>query len=199
MSPRTLEATKKNVAHAVYEGFIEQMTDPSVPWEDVAVSMHEFVNKFPDRSRHLQDLAVMALLDRMAKEERDHAQVVSRRRGPQSLKNRIPELIWQLRNVGMFSQNPQSDALRKLMKIGLPAVPQLIEALHDRRFTRTTFGGGRTGAWYPLDEASVERVGDLAEMAIREIAHQDFGRFGDTDRVEKAAKAWYVAHKPSRN
>ena len=94
---------------------------------------------------------------------------------------RVAELIFQLRdqNGQQLSQpgacdiflDPREDAspARQLVKLGYAAVPQLIEAIGDHRFTRSV------GYWRDFTYSHhVLRVGDCAETILAEIAGRSF-------------------------
>jgi hypothetical protein len=71
--------------------------------------------------------------------------------------------------------------LPRLIALGRAAVPRLIEALTDDRWTRSvSVAGGPSKGWI-RDEPYVERVADLALVALGAIAREDFsgeGRIG---------------------
>jgi len=96
-------------------------------------------------------------------------------------------------NVGKEANTP----VHRLAEFGYEAVPQLIEALDDRRFTRSTEDSVRlNGAWEI--PRSVMRVGDFAQKIIEHTTGRNFvltrtpdGKLvGGTRRQQ--AEAWWA-------
>ncbi|MFO8015384.1 MAG: hypothetical protein R6X20_19040 [Phycisphaerae bacterium] len=155
---------------------------------DPRVSRREELQRFRDYARCFPAAAGekckehIALLERMVQEEEAH-----RRRDTPPLaelpkEERIAELIWRLRyqtgqkwsnpgTINFFADydpedpnEPRSPACQ-LRDIGLDAVPQLVDAMTNTRFTQ---------AMDP-DWGQHYRVGDCAWVILQAIAARDFG------------------------
>lgn len=103
--------------------------------------------------------------------------------------------------------------LPKLIALGGAAVPRLVEALDDERFTRSVTWDGSPSKGWIRQACYVERVADLALVALGAITGEDFseqGRIGrraflrgpgasivtqgDAAAVQAKARAWWAAH-----
>ncbi len=152
-----------NVQEHIHHLFI----DKSTPLEVISEQASLLAKWFPAFQNLRQTLATMV------KEEREHATKPSPPLDKLPLKERVAELIYQLRNdVG---------ASEKLKKIGFPAVPQLIEAIDDPRIVR--------------GESYLNTVGECAESAFAVITTFPIDYTGAPSRIEKKRKAlaWWSA------
>jgi hypothetical protein len=164
--------------------------DPRTP-RPVLLRRFERIAKHFPKSEHLaRATETAALLKRMIKEDEEHAAL--RKKGKPfhqlSKKDRIAELIFQLRDQpgGQVSQPDSGDIFRtfsgkadtpahRLVAMGYDAVPQLVEVIGDRRFSRAVGG-------HPSQE--VLRVGECAQMIVETIAGLSF----DKPRFAKGGK-----------
>ncbi len=120
-----------------------------------------------------------ATLQRMVREDESHT--------PNS--DPIKEKIWKLRDqeVDMVWNR---GALEKLVEIGLPAVPALIDAIKDTSYTRSQYQYSK-GFYVDFQEDNNVRVGDAAYKAIKEIACREFN-VRSRQQGEQAARKWYA-------
>ena len=130
-----------------------------------------------------------------------------------SKKEQIAELIFQLRdqNGHQFSQPGSCDIFdpisvkqdtpaHRLVKMGYDAVPQLIEAMEDQRFTRSV--GFHRNFYF---SHHVLRVGDCALTILERITGRSFWEASSTfsymskdqkaAETKKIAQVWYEEFK----
>src|SRR5581483_5181569 len=169
-----------------------------------------FLKNFPDSEYQPRAQETAALLFQILAEDREHA----RKAGPPleqlGKKERIAELIFRLRDqnghqwsqpgscdVFMTADGKEDSPAHRLVRFGYDAVPQLIEALDDQRFTRSV--GFHRDFYF---SHHVLRVGDAALQVLEHIAHRSFYRRGHTNEamvkdgktatVKAAVRAWYA-------
>jgi hypothetical protein len=151
------------------------------PREELAAAFRRIEHHFPS-SPHVDDAKEMAIrLERMVKEDREHPAIPPDAWEQLPLDKRIAELVWRLRdqNGHQFSQPGWCSVLgmsdegdspaHQLLKIGYPAVPALIEALTDRRLSRSV--GFHRNFHY---SHTVLTVGDCAQQILNRITGRSF-------------------------
>jgi len=143
--------------------------------------VHNFPDSLPDEcAKH------MKLLEQMIKEDEEHVRKPTKPPEKMTREEGIAELIWRLRDQGGYKvSNPgtvdffveryldwtggpapaEKCPASQLLDIGIDAVPQLVEAMTDTRFTRAA----------DPDWGQHYRVGDCAWVILQEIAGRDFG------------------------
>jgi hypothetical protein len=125
---------------------------------------------------HKRAKETVALLRKMVKEDEEHAAKKPAKTFAQlSKKEQIAERIFRLRDQGDIFDDlrevKKDTPAHELMERGYDAVPQLIEALEDQRFTRSvSFDHRFYSSQYIL------RVGDRALAILERIAAQSFWR-----------------------
>jgi hypothetical protein len=195
-----------DIAHAEMWRATEEFGEPSISRSLLLQRFERVIHYFPASEHISWAMETATVLKQMLKEDKEHAR--KRRAGATferlSKQEQIAELIFQLRDQnGHQSFTPGSCdvfdidrlGLREdspahyLAKIGYEAIPQLIEALDDRRFSRSV----EHSNW-------VLRIGDCAEQIIRRIAGRSFEapgtsgavlKDGDARTVKKQIQDWY--------
>lgn len=207
--PNSLKsALAQDISHASMWQAVLDFENPSVTRPQLLEKFRWIVKHFPD-SKHTERAGATAdLLTKMVKEDEAHAksaQPLDKLEG----KQRVAELIFQLRdqNGQQWSQpgscdifaDPREDEspAHQLVAIGYDAVPQLIEALDDERFTRSV--GYHRNFYF---SHHVLRVGDAALAVLETIAGRRFYqrtntnaeavKDGQAQTLKKAALVWWA-------
>ena len=177
--------------------------------EELAVAFRRIEHHFP-LSPHVDDAKEMAVrLERMVKEDGEHPAIPPDAWEQLPLDKRIAELVWRLRdqNGHQFSEPGWCSVLgmsdegdspaHQLLKIGYPAVPALIEALTDRRLSRSV-GCHRSFHF----SHTVLTVGDCAQQILNRIAGRSFYERASTsgymtnelkeELVQNTAREWWA-------
>jgi hypothetical protein len=175
---RTLvDAVKQDVEKAWIWRTTLACGDPQVSREDLLRAFERCVKNFPDGRWVKQASEMRTELARMVKEDADHRQS-SHPFSKMSRADQIDDLVFRLRDQrghqyvqpghATFTMRDNSPAAQ-LVKMGDVAVPRLIQALDDRRLTRTV------GFWRDFNFSHyVLRVGDCAAAILELIAGQEF-------------------------
>jgi hypothetical protein len=173
---------------------------PSRTWNVILKQYEQFDTRYPASTKLAHALESAELVRKMIAEEAAHH--------PKPLDQmthdeQVAEDIYQLRYLSMsiwstmngrplkliFVRGAKAEApVQRLLDLGLEAVPQLIEALDDRRFTRSK-GPTLSGAMGP----SVVRVGDYAREILANLACREFS--GNPAEVRHQAEAWWEEAK----
>jgi len=189
--------------------------DTSIPREQLLARFEEFLKHFPDGDYAPLAKETAAILKSMVQEDKDHAARQAHGKPfPQLTQaEQIAELIFQLRDqhgeqmsqpgecdIFLTFDSKEDSAAHRLVKIGYDAVPQLIAALDDKRFSRSV------GYWRNFTFSHyVLTVGDCAEAILAQIAGRPFYTRHDTNgymskdkqtaAVKKEVEAWYAEFK----
>ena len=184
-----------------------QFGDLTIPRKQLLTTFRDLKERFP-HSRHQSAIQeTIKLLEPMVREDEEHR---TKPLAELTEDEKVRELIFQLRDQNgaqemqpgwsnIFarddSKNPPSPAAR-LVKIGYAAVPQLIDALDDSRFTRSV--GFHRGFYY---SHYILRVGDCAQVILNRIADRSFyepesttGTMFNDKKIEETkrqAQAWW--------
>ncbi len=171
--------------------------DPFLSRETILTQVRLMKQRFPVDARwNLYGLgATERLLVKMIQEDKEHAKKRLPPLEKMPLKERVAELIFRLRDAvsshrsGFLiggdepvTKDPRYHSDQALIQIGYPAVPQLIEAFGDNRFTR-----------------SGETIGKRAQSIFSEISSYSFENLhasiksspADKD-YQKAALMWWT-------
>jgi hypothetical protein len=168
-----LELVQDRTAHALTWSATEKFATPSIPRKDILARFEWLERHFP-RGADSQSIKETArLLRQMMAEDNSHDRRPRKADKDLTKEERIAELIFQLRNqqdleedISDFirmNRSPRSP-VSQLAKLSHAAVPQMIDALGDRRFTRSVIENQESG--YP----KVPRVRDCALAILGEIA-----------------------------
>ena len=201
----------EDLAHSKTWMTVLKLDDSEIPWVEVQRDFAWIQKNFPD-TRHAQrckDSAEM-LADIIAKNKTHQAPDDFK---SLSVPEQVTELIFQLQNqdgaqlsqpgscnifftdtIGGWGaeaagrdpdQIPKSPA-RQLVDLGHVAVPQLIEALSDRRFTRSV--GYHRNFYF---SHHVLRVGDCSRIILEQIANRSF--HSKEGSVKQQVTDWWAA------
>jgi hypothetical protein len=211
------EQVADDLAHTEMWRGVLQFGDPKVPRRDLLSRFERLTKSFPKSKYHDRASEAVVLLKKMIEEDEEHAR--HRKEGKPfdqlGKEEQIAELIFQLReqNGHQFMQPGHCDILdrfggenndtaaHKLVKIGYDAVPQLIEHLDDKRFTRSV--GYHRNFYF---SHHVLRVCDCSLVILEEIAGLSFWQPKSTfsyisldkdggGEVKKKVDAWYAVFK----
>ncbi len=172
-----------DLAHALMWQAILDFGNPKISRAQFLERFEHIARNFPDSEHHKRARETADLLKTMIREDAGYAK--KRQAGKPfeklSKKEQIAELIFRLRDQNgrqwgqpgscdIFNDKENSPA-HQLRKMGLDAVPQLIEALDDERFTRSV--GYHRDFYF---SHHVLRVADCAERILSDIAARRFYR-----------------------
>jgi hypothetical protein len=174
---------KKFLEDALSETLVWDATlkfeDVNIPRFQILATFRDLQERFP-HSRHQQYLQkTIGILDGMVREDATHhiidlSHLIT--------EQKISELIFRLRDqhgaqtmqpgicdIFFYDKPNNASAAGQLVNLGYAAVPQLISALDDRRFSRSIhFWRGYVFSHYVL------RTGDCAEAVLEKIANRKF-------------------------
>jgi hypothetical protein len=184
------------------------LVDDETPRERVLARLETLSKRFPGLETSFLAGEMARVLRKMVPEEREHAKLEKLQKpfAERSRKEQIAELIFQLRDQHgeRFSLRYREDIFldrgssgespaRRLFKIGYDAVPQLIEALSDERFSRAL------DFHWKLDEPRLSfryhvlTVGDCALQILERLAGRKF--FNRSDRFMSESPVLVAAVK----
>ncbi len=181
-------------------------------------SFREIAIRFPETTIASEAREYADLILQMMKEAKAHRH----QRPPVSRHDQIAELIFELRDAystpsdyGPASIRTDMSAAGKLQRMGISAIPQLIDAISDQHLCRcisqvivgSTSVHVNNDTWDIFDESRhAKRVGDVALAVINRIADASFGdngctqdgaiKPGRTAEVLASVKAWWSAYQP---
>jgi hypothetical protein len=210
--PPLLPAAADEIAHNQMWELVETFGDPRVSRQQLLERYRRFVRNYPTSEHQKAAKESVALLQQMVQEDTEHAR---RRQGGKpfdrlSKAEQITELIYQLRdqNGHQYTQPGSCDIFdhmgdakdtpaHRLVKAGYDAVPQLIEALADKRFTRSI--GFHRNFYF---SHYVLRVGDCAQIILEQITGRRFYtpqstsasmfKDGEAKAVKARVQEWYA-------
>jgi len=172
---------QQEMGEAVLNETEEKFANPAIPLTDLLKIYESFPVTYPANKRVAYAQESAGLLRRMIAEEAAHH---PKPRSEMSPTEQIAEDIYQLRNEThiMWIQNPHYPAMsddwrkkdektpiQRLVDFGNAAVPQLIEAVDDRRFTRSMvprFNG--------MSPPSAMRVNEVAQHILEFFSGRNF-------------------------
>lgn len=186
--------------------------DASVSRARLLEEMTAYAKSFPKSGHHATADEATRMLTSMLVEDATHVRLTEEAFAKLPAADRAAELIFRLRdqNGGQFSQpgspsiffraDAEDDTTSpgvRLLAMGYDAVPQLIEALTDTRFTRTV------GYWRDFMYSHyVVRIGDAALELLERVTHQRFFRGeytaasmvkdGKEHEVQAKYRAWWA-------
>jgi hypothetical protein len=189
-----------------FEAALRKFGDPKVSRPQLLAKMEAIARKHPHSPSTAKVRKAIAILKKMVKEDEAHARKRVGSLANLSKKEQIAEWIFQLREQngeqydlpghcdifgdfhGLHRPKVPSPAHR-LVDMGYDAVPQLIEALEDERFTRSV----EVPHWAFGPVAL--RVGDCSAAVLGRIAGRSFseGRVGGGKgpATKKKVRAWW--------
>jgi hypothetical protein len=206
------QAVAGDIAHAEMWRAVLDFGAPGVSRRQLLERFERLVRNYPESEHAARAVETADLLRKMVKEDTEHA--AKRQAGKPfeqlSKKEQIAELIFQLRDqnghqwdqpgacdIFLTRDGKEDTPAHRLVKYGFDAVPQLIDALEDPRFTRSV-GFHRDFCFSHF----VLRVGDCAEAILVRIAGRSFYERNSTyasmykdgmaGKVKEGARAWWA-------
>lgn len=201
-----IDLLQKDLGHAMMWRTVLLFRDPSTSRKELLSKFEDIVKKYPKSEQKTRAAKAVKILRKMVKEDRARRNL--KPYDEMSTEQQIADLIYQLReqNGLQFSQPGRCDIFldprgekspaHRLVKFGYDAVPQLIKALEDRRFTWSV-GYARDFFFSHY----VLRVGDCALEILEVIAARQFydhcgynymtSDDKDIRSTQKKVKAWW--------
>jgi hypothetical protein len=205
-----IEQLERDIGHAKMWRAVVDCGETNLSRLQLLGEFCDIVNKYP-RSQH-RDRAKEAVqcLTRMIAEDKLHPTLSDAELGNLPVQERVAELVFRLRDqnghqisqpgwcdIFMDYRGNTNTAAHKLVRIGYPAVPQLIAALDDSTFTRSV--GFHRGFYF---SHTVLTVGDCASQILQRITGKSFyspvttsgymSRDGKASPTRKAAQEWWA-------
>jgi hypothetical protein len=212
------------IAHLLLWRAVKQFGDPAVTRKELLVEFEAIQQHYPEGEapkdqednrfgwgvgKHASmTRQYVALLKQMIEEDGSRPVMPLKPENEMTTKERVAELIFQLRdqNGSQWSQPGHCDIFNdprgeqspahQLVKVGFDAVPQLIEALDDKRFTRSV--GYHRDFYF---SHHVLRVGDCAMAILGQIAGRSFwsgtytnaamAKDGQVAETRSKVRAWW--------
>ena len=194
-------------AKSAYWAAILLADDPDLPWERVAQRFRWVAQEFPDSSYGRLADESASTIERMLDAKSRHESAGAAE--ALTVEARVDELIFQLMNqdgeqhsdpgaVDFFWNDRVSRGDREpspaqqLVNIGMPAVPQLITALDDDRYTRSV---SRWRSFFFSHR--ILTVRECVVAILHRITGEPFYKSGTTDERVELIKAWWTQHSDS--
>ena len=158
------------------------------PRGDLLKNFRQFPALYPASPHLKQAEGMAAILEKMIAEDALHKTLTAEELAKLPVEKQVAELIFQLRDQGgvwlfqsgdnFYIAGDEASPATKLLEIGYPAVPQLIDSLGDQRFSRITreYGnpvGGMNAGTLDLSRP-IASVGNCAEAILDQIAGRHF-------------------------
>ena len=197
---------QQQIGDTVIERAEVDFGSPSKTWADLLKPYDDFETRFPASKKIAYAREAAALLRKMITEEAAHLPKPLEQMSPEE---QAAEYVYQLRNVGdedwiMHSHYPDDlgttpagkqvfAPVDRLVDLGMQAVPQLIAALDDRRFTRCL-----RESFHGQDPPVDLRVGDIAQIILRHMSGGNFYPIKTDDgklvrgTTRQQAEAWWA-------
>ncbi len=195
------EVARPELSVDVIWRLVEGFEDPDVSRETLLAGFQGYLSAFPHVKEHSETAReATRILMQMVEEDRRHA-LAARPMAEMTKEDRIREWIFRLRDQnGCQAAQPGGPSIfatsgpegaspaERLVVAGYDAVPFLIDAVGDRRFTRTV------GFWRDFTYSHyVVRVGGAAETVLERITGRSFQ---GADR-KRAWRTWWEAFSTS--
>ena len=207
-----VEALSQEIAHGRMWQAVVEFGDPAISRKELLERFRFIVKHFPTSEHAARAKETADLLAQMVKEDDEHARQGAKALDKLPTRERVAELIFRLRdqNGHQWSQPGWCDIFddfggikdggktpaHRLVAVGFDAVPQLIDVLDDRRFTRSV--GFHRDFYF---SHHVLRVGDCALAIIERIAGRSFYarrttssemmKEGQESEVRKEIRKWW--------
>ena len=203
-----IEFLKKDQAHTRMWRAVLAFGTPKISRPKLLAQFEDITKHFPE-SKHVERAQkTVDLLKKMIEEDKAHAAKQILPLDELEGEALIAELIYQLRNQNgqqwsqpgacniFLDERGEESPAAKLVTLGFPAVPQLIEVLEDQGFTRSV--GYHRNFYF---SHHVLRVGDCAERILCRIAGRNFyqrtytngamAKDGQATSIKKQIEAWW--------
>ncbi|MDZ4287877.1 MAG: hypothetical protein U0984_07955 [Prosthecobacter sp.] len=171
------------------------------PRTELLEHFRHFVRLYPGSAHLERAKKTVAMLEKMVAEDAAHPAITDEELAKLPVEAQVREWIFRLRDTHAIHQMSEGvsilwpepagvdrkrSAAHRLADIGYPAVPQLIEALVDERFSRSV--RCRRSFYFSHE---VLTVGDCALQILDQIAGRTFRR-GDTAEASRAGvREWW--------
>jgi hypothetical protein len=180
-APPFLDRIADEIARYEIWRLVLDFEDMKIARETLLHRFETFLRNFPKGKSFTLAASMTRELKRMVREDQEHNALPPPQVGKVTQEGRIADLIFALRdqNGRQWGQPGSCDVFAdprgenspasQLVKIGLPAVPALLDALTDSRLTRSV------GFWRDyVFSHHVLPVGDVALAVLEEIARRRF-------------------------
>jgi hypothetical protein len=230
-----LEDLKDAIGHEARRNLIIDLTHQEGTWEEHLAAHRRWFELFPGHAETEQVRSEIASLERTTHVATVRHQAATRAWGAMSDGERADDLVKRLSDPFAFLLEPidgtllatqeglavppgEQWLLPQLIALGDAAVPRLIEALTDDRWTRSASWDGGVSKGFLRQEVYVERVADLALVALGAITGEDFSGQGRIGRraflrgpgesivtkgaaaaAQAKARAWWAKHEKGRS
>lgn len=213
--PMKLDGLKVVLTNEISDLIMQQsvigLGDPTVKRVELLRRFRVITTKFPHSPYTERAMATADLLEKMVKEDEEHALKVKKSLDQMTTQERVAELIYQLRNLkgyqlmsrapcDIFHERHDMDSIggeirktdsvaAQLVVIGDEALEQLIDSVDDDRFTRS------------VEYGNVIRVGECCMRILDKIqpTGRRFDIKGNSELAKHAMKVWYVGDNVKRN
>jgi hypothetical protein len=201
------EVVEDEIAYTIMWRNVLAFEDVTVSRQELLERFEQFIENFPESEYTARAREMAVLLRQMVREDKEYARR-AKSLETMTLEECIAELVFQLRDQNghqwsqpgwcdIFSDERGRDSpAYQLVEIGYPAIPQLIAALDDERFTRSV--GFHRDFYF---SHFVLRVGDAALAVIERIAGRRFYqrhsttseavKDGEIASVKAEVEAWW--------
>ena len=207
-SASLIDFLKKDQAHTRMWRAVLAFGTPKISRPKLLEKFEDITKNFPE-SKHVERAKkTVDLLKEMIEEDKVHAAKKAPPLDELEGEALVAELIYQLRNQNgqqwsqpgacdiFLDERGEESPAGRLVAIGFPAVPQLIEVIEDKRFTRSV--GYHRNFYF---SHHVLRVGDCAERILCRIAGRNFyqrtytngamAKDGEATSIKKQVEAWW--------
>ena len=188
---------KHAIGHEARRNLVIEAGSQEGSWVEHLAAHRRWLERFPGHAEMEGVRADVVALESTARTEAARRQAEKPHEHERTDAERADDLVARLSEPCAFLLEPidgdvmkaqgtavpplEAWVLPRLIAFGRTSVPRLIEALTDDRWTRSvSVAGGPSKGWI-RDEPYVERVADLALVALGAIAREDFsgeGRIG---------------------
>lgn len=178
-----IEVLEKDIGHALMWRGIVAFEDPAISRKDLLALFDTLIAKYPSSEHRERATETAERLRPMIKEDDDHARQERKTLEKTSRDEQAAELIFQLRDQNGhqwmqpgwcdifedYRPGQTNSPAHQLAAMGYDAVPRLITALDDRRFTRSV--GYHRNFYF---SHHVLTVSDCAQTILERIAGRQF-------------------------
>jgi hypothetical protein len=199
---------QEQMGESILQKADEDAADTSISWAELLKAYENFGARFPASKRIAYAKETADMLKKMISEAEAHHPKPLDQMSPAE---QVAENIYQLRYLGdgysldwiMYSHYPVDartwtwdhkqvvTPVHRLVDLGDKAVPQLIDALNDRQFTRSTLPTLH-------GNSPVLRVGDVAQIILEHMSGRNFFPVKTDDgklvhgTARQQAEAWWA-------
>jgi len=181
-APVLREALQRDIGEVVLIQAEKDCAYPKIAWTEMLKVYDHFETRFPASPRIAYAQEAAEVLRKMIAEEAAHHPKPLEQMAPTE---QVAENIYQLRNLAeamwdvsgkyplvVYDSEANKEVItpvHRLVDLGNVAVPQLIEALDDRRFTRC-----EEQDWHGVTPPKILRVSDVAQRILEHMSGRNF-------------------------